>query len=181
MNLAPGVLLIAEPAMLDPNFRRAVILLCDHDEENSFGLIINKPTDLHLTQVLEPIGLDHQLYLGGPVQPDTLHFLHSYSEEIQDAVIVGEGLALGGPFGEIAEQIREGALDHDRFRFFVGYAGWGPGQLAAEVEDASWLVLPATQELVFEYPAEHLWRDLILEIGGPLTLLVNYPEDPRTN
>jgi putative transcriptional regulator len=182
MDLAPGALLVAEPTLLDPNFRRAVILLCDHNTEGSFGLILNRPTDVHLTEVLvEPVGLDHQLFVGGPVQPDTLHFLHAYPDEIEEAIAVTDGVAWGGPFDDVAQRIRLGALEATRFRFFAGYAGWGPGQLEAEAAEDSWIVLPASRGHVFEHPPATIWRDLVLAQGGPAALFVNYPEDPRTN
>jgi len=182
MDLAPGALLVAEPAMLDPNFKRAVILVCDHTEAGSFGLVLNRPSDLHLPEVLlEPVGLDHPVFIGGPVQPDTLHFLHAYADEISEAVPVGGGIGWGGPFDEVAEQIRRGAFDPDRFRFFAGYAGWGPDQLAGEVEDNSWILLPSDPTSVFATPPDRLWRSLIGGIGGEMALLVNYPDDPRSN
>lgn len=182
MDLAPGALLIAEPSMLDPNFRRAVILLCDHNPEGSFGLILNRPTDLQVAEVLvEPIGLDHRLFVGGPVQPDTLHFLHAYPDEIADAVQVADGVAWGGPFDDVAQRITMGALEAARFRFFAGYAGWGAGQLQGEIEEDSWIVVPASRAYVFEHAVESLWRDLILAQGGQTALFVNYPDDPRSN
>jgi putative transcriptional regulator len=182
MDLAPGALLIAEPALLDPNFKQTVILLCEHTEEGSFGLVINRRTSLHLPEVLnEPVGLDHPLYLGGPVQPDTLHFLHLHGSAIEATVPVADGIAWGGSFDEVAAHVRTGALDPDGFRFFAGYAGWGAGQLEEEVGERSWLVGRARAEHVFAADPERLWRTLILAHGGDLALYVNYPDDPRTN
>lgn len=182
MDLAPGVLLVAEPAMIDPNFRRAVILLCEHSDEGSFGLIVNKPTDLHLPEVLtEPLGLENQLFLGGPVQPDTLHFLHSYPEEIPEAQPILNGVAWGGPLEEVTEGIRLGMFDAERFRFFAGYAGWGGGQLEGEIEERSWVVMEADPRHIFDAPPAQLWRRLILGLGGEMALLANYPDEPRLN
>lgn len=182
MDLAPGLLLVAEPAMLDPNFKRAVVLLCDHGEEGSVGLIINKPTELYLPEVLlEPTGLENQVFLGGPVQPDTLHFIHDYPDAVPDAIGVADTIAWGGGFDEVAEQIRLGALDASRFRFFAGYAGWGADQLADEVADDSWLLTRASRDLVLSHPPDTLWRTLIASFGGEVALLVNYPDDPTMN
>lgn len=182
MDLAPGALLIAEPAMLDPNFKRAVILLCEHTDEGSFGLVVNKPTHLHLPEVLsEAAGLEHQLYLGGPVQPDTLHFLHTYGLELDASISVFDGVGWGGSFDEVAESIRQGDLEADAFRFFAGYAGWGAGQLADEVVEQTWIVRSAAPGHVFATDPEALWRRLIIEAGGSHALFVNYPDDPRSN
>lgn len=182
MDLAPGTLLVAEPALLDPNFRRTVILLCDHNDEGSFGLILNRPTELHLADVLaEPVGLDHLLYLGGPVQTDTLHYLHHYADEVEEAIAVLDGVGWGGPFEEIIEQVRLGQLDAEGFRFFVGYSGWGTGQLATEVDEGGWIVLPGSAAQVFGGDPAMLWRDVMRGLGGEYTLLSNYPDDPRMN
>jgi putative transcriptional regulator len=182
MDLAPGVLLVAEPALLDPNFRRTVILLCDHNAEGSFGLILNRPTEYHLGEVLaEPPGIDALLYLGGPVQTDTLHYLHPYVDEVDEAVAVLDGVGWGGPFEEIVERVRLGALDADGFRFFIGYSGWGAGQLATEVEEGGWLVLPGSAADVFDGDPSVLWRDVMRGLGGEYALLSNYPDDPRMN
>lgn len=182
MDLAPGVLLVAEPALLDPNFRRTVLLLCDHNDEGSFGLILNKPTGLRLSEVVaEPLGIDASLYLGGPVQTDTLHYLHPYIEEVDEAVAVIDGVGWGGPFEEIVERVQLGQLQVDEFRFFVGYSGWGPGQLADEVSEGGWIVLPASAAQVFGGEAAMLWRDVMRGLGGEYALLSNYPDDPQMN
>ena len=182
MDLAPGVLLVAEPALLDPNFRRSVVLLCDHNADGSFGLILNRPTEFRLPDVLdEPVGLDHMVYFGGPVQTDTLHYLHPYTDEVEHAVPVLDGVGWGGPFEEIAAGVRSGALDGGGFRFFVGYAGWGEDQLDAEVDGGGWLVLPASAAQVFGGDPSVLWRDVMRGLGGEYALLSNYPDDPQMN
>lgn len=182
MDLRPGALLVAEPAMLDASFKHAVVLLCEHGAEGSFGLVINRPSRVHLPEVLTaPLGLDHQLFVGGPVQPDTLHYLHAYANEIQTSEPIIDGVAWGGSFEEIVEQIRLGTLDPEQFRFFAGYAGWGPGQREREVAEQAWLILPASREHVFAWAPERLWRRLIVGHGGDLALLVNYPDEPQLN
>jgi putative transcriptional regulator len=182
MDLAPGVLLVAEPALLDPNFRRTVVLLCDHNDEGSFGLILNRPTELHLDEVLaESIALDAPLYFGGPVQTDTLHYLHAYADEVEEAVAVLDGVGWGGPFEEIIEQVQRGALDAGGFRFYVGYSGWGAGQLAEEVDEGGWIVLPGSDAAVFGDDPTALWRGVMRSLGGEYALLSTYPDDPRMN
>ncbi len=181
MDLVPGVLLVAEPALLDPNFRRTAILLCDHNDGGSFGLVVNRPTELHLSEVLvEPVGIDSRLYLGGPVQPDTLHVLHGYAAAVPDAIPLFADVGWGGRFDDVAEGLREGSFEEERVRFFAGYAGWGGGQLEAEIEEGSWIVLEAVPELVFAAPGA-LWRGIMRGLGGEYALLSNYPDDPRSN
>lgn len=184
MDPAPGVLLLAAPALRDPNFRRAVVLLCDHNEAGSFGLVLNRSTDLRLPDVViapDVSGLEHILFAGGPVQTDTLHVLHTYEEDFGGALPITPGVSWGGPFETLVEGIRAGTLDPAGFRFFLGYAGWGPGQLAGEIEEGSWTVLPAHAEAVFAEDPAHLWRDLMRSLGGEHALFANFPDDPRMN
>lgn len=182
MTLRAGMLLVAEPAMRDPNFRQTVVLLCQHDADGTFGLVVNRPTIHQLAEVLvEPVGLDHRLFLGGPVQPDTLHFVHGYTDTIEQAIPVAPGLGWGGPFDAVAEAIRLGQLDGSRFRFFVGYAGWEPGQLETEIEQGGWRTVPADGHLVLDADPEALWRSLVLGLGEDWAVLVNFPEEPTLN
>ncbi|MEM9997066.1 MAG: YqgE/AlgH family protein [Bacteroidota bacterium] len=179
-SLAPGTVLIAEPALRDPNFRRTVVLLCEHSDEGTFGLILNRPTGHHLSDVLdEPLGFDAELYQGGPVQLDTLHFLHPYGE-IDGSIPVLDGVWWGGRFEEAVTMIDAAEAEAEAFRFFAGYAGWGPGQLDSEVEGDGWVVRPGHRRLVYDSDA-HLWREVVMALGGEYRLLANYPDDPSLN
>lgn len=182
-DLRAGLFLIAEPAMPDPNFKRSVILICDHSDEGTVGLVVNKPTGLHLANVMtEPITLESPLFIGGPVQPDTLGFLHTYPDDVEMCLPLIDDIAFGGSFYDVAARIEEGTLDASRFRFFSGYAGWDKGQLADEIADGNWILAPATRSQVFDYPADRLWRDLLLTWGHEeLALWANFPDDPQMN
>src|SRR5690606_10030301 len=140
--LAPGTLLVAEPPMPDPNFRRTVVLLCDHTTEGSFGLVLNRPCDFRLAEVAA-LPFDAALGFGGPVQMDTLHYVHPYGALIEDAHPVVDDVWRGGDFEALTDGVEGGWLDAAAVRFFVGYSGWGAGQLDAEVDEGSWIVLPA--------------------------------------
>ena len=181
--LRPGLFLVAEPAMPDPNFKRSVILICDHSDEGTVGLVVNKPTGLQLASVMdEPVSLDNQLFIGGPVQPDTLGFIHTYPNEVEMCLPLTDEMAFGGKFYEIAARIEEGSLDSGRFRFFSGYAGWSSGQLADEIAAGSWLMTRARRSDVFHYPSDRLWRDLLLMHGTQeMSLWANFPDDPQMN
>lgn len=180
-----GSLLLAAPALADPNFRRTVILLCAHNEEGTFGLVLNRRLPLQLGDVLEePVvagAMDRPLYQGGPVQIETLHFVHAEPDAVPDAVPLVEGVGWGGSFEDAMEQLAGGAIPSGAVRFFLGYAGWGPDQLAEEIEEGSWIVSEASAELVFDERGDDLWRHLIRALGGEFALLANYPDDPRMN
>lgn len=177
----PGAILVAQPPMADPNFRRTVVLLCEHTTEGSFGLVLNRPTGLALSQAAaEPLPFDADLWLGGPVQPDTLHYLHPYGD-LDGSLPVHDGVFWGGSFEELRAGVEGGWLHAERVRFFVGYSGWGGGQLDAEVDEGTWIVLDGTPDLVFADGTDALWRQVLRQLGGEYALLSTFPDDPRMN
>jgi len=179
----PGALLVAVPPLADPNFRRTLILLCDHTTEGSFGLVLNRPTGLSLAQVLDDtaLGFDAPLWSGGPVQTDTLHYLHAFGDAVDGALPVLDGVQWGGAFDALCEGLADEHLDAERVRFFAGYSGWGPGQLDAEVDDGAWIVLDADASLVFDDRGDTLWRSVLRRLGGEYAILSTFPDDPQMN
>ena len=181
-SLFAGALLVAEPPMADPNFKRSVILLCEHSTEGSFGLVLNRPSPMQLSEVAGlklPEGL--QLALGGPVQADTLHFLHPFGDEIEGALPVADGIWWGGDLESLLQGIDAERVDARRVRFFLGYSGWGEGQLEEEVAERGWIVLSATDSLVFAEEDDELWRQILRRLGGEYALLSTFPDNPRFN
>lgn len=168
--------------MADPNFRRTVILLCDHTLEGSFGLVLNRPAHVRIAEAaVQPLPFDADLWHGGPVQPETLHVLHPFGTMIEGALPVVEGVYWGGNFEQMKEGFAEGWLDADTVRFFVGYSGWGAGQLDAEVEESAWIVTDATSDVVFAEDGDLLWRRMLRRMGGEYALLSTFPDNPRMN
>lgn len=178
---APGMLLIAEPMMHDSTFHRTVVLLCDHGPEGSFGLVLNRPIELALPDVLGGLGTDdHVLSLGGPVQTDTLHYLHRYGDGLVDARPVAKEVAWGGDFEVLRSMLDRQQADAADVRFFMGYSGWGPGQLEQEIAQDGWIRTPAVAEDIFGDPTS-LWRRVLRRMGGDYAMLSNFPDDPRMN
>ncbi len=178
---APGVLLIAPPMMLDPNFRRSVVLLCEHGPDGSFGLILNRPLALKLSDVLDDLGGDDQVSLGGPVQQDTLHFLHRHGDLVTDSIAVFDGVHWGGDFEAVKTLVQTHDATPQDLRFFLGYAGWSPGQLDEEIALGGWFLARADEVLIFADPPGALWRTVLRRMGGQYALLANFPDDPRLN
>lgn len=178
-----GDLLISEPFLPDPNFERTVILVCEHNEEGSFGFVLNKPSLMKFEDVLEEVGeFDATLFVGGPVQQNTMHFVHRVGELLEGSVSIGQGLFWGGDFEQLKELINTKQIDPSDFKFFLGYSGWGEKQLKEELKQNSWIISPnATPEKIFEYDPEKLWRDVLKEMGGKFKMFSNYPDDPRLN
>ncbi len=177
-----GILLIADPFLKDPNFLRTVVFLCEHRTEGSFGFVLNRKYENTLDQLLPGLE-DHPLpvFYGGPVQPDTIHFLHQYPDLIPGGQEVMKGIFWGGDFESLLQVIRNEDYDPDRIRFFLGYSGWSEGQLATEMEEKSWLTVKATRKLVFHSKHDEVWKEALLHLGGDYTMMVNFPIDPQLN
>jgi len=164
-------------------FARTAVLICQHNAEGAFGLVLNRRTDRKVGDVLVADLPDElkeaPLYLGGPVQPSALSFLHSDSY-LPDANVL-PNLSLGHSLDELVDL--GGSFSPTRkVRIFAGYAGWAPGQLENELKRKSWLIYPASLELVFETPPERLWQTILRRKGGWRNkLLAQLPEDPLLN
>ena len=177
-----GVILVAPPMMQDPNFRRAVVLLCEHGVDGSFGLILNKAITLQLADVAEGMRLyEGPLCLGGPVQPQTLHVLHRLGSSVGESIEVIENVFWGGDFEIIQELIEKEKKSASEIRFFLGYAGWSPGQLDMEIEQDGWILTPSDNSIIFPENPETLWTTILRKMGGEYALLANFPDDPRMN
>lgn len=180
---AKGDLLISEPFLPDPNFERSVILLCEHNENGSIGFVLNKPIEFQLADVLEEVnGFDKVLYRGGPVQEDTLHFIHRFGDSLEGSEEIGKGIYWGGNFEQLLSMINTRQLNPDDFLFFVGYSGWSHGQLEDELKEDSWIVHKhASAYDVFDSSPASLWRKVLNNMGGKYRMFSNYPIDPRLN
>ena len=163
----PGILLIAEPFLKDPNFQRTVVLLCDHQKEGSFGFVINRHFDHKLNELMNDMDdLSLPVFYGGPVQMDSLHFLHQYPEKIPGSYEVQAGIFWGGDFETAISLLREGSIKPDKIRFFIGYSGWSGGQLDMELKEKSWLTVGATRRVVFHNSASEIWKESLKLLGG---------------
>ncbi len=183
-NFVPerGDLLISEPFLPDPNFERTVILLCEHDENGSFGFVLNKPSTVEFQEVIEgSYGFDEKLFIGGPVQQDTLHFIHR-SDVMESGKEIIDGVYWGGDFEKLLSLINTREIDTNDFRFFLGYSGWSEGQLDMELKAKSWIVYKQpTHDKIFDLEPTVLWQEALKDLGGKFKMFANYPTDPRMN
>ena len=177
-----GKLLIAEPFLKDPNFQRTVVLLCEHETTGSFGITINRVIDEKVASFLEGIG-NHGLYLfeGGPVGLDQLHFLHRLPLQIPGGKKIAENIYWGGNLEVAKYLINSGKAGNDGIRFFIGYAGWEPGQLKQEMKEKSWLSVAATEDIVFHEDPKSMWKEAVKALGEGFIEMINYPLDPSLN
>jgi len=180
-DIEPGALLIAPPMMKDPNFFRSVVLLCEHGPEGSFGLILNRRVDVE-TDFLqtELSGYDGGFLLGGPVQTDTLHFLHHF-EDVPESIPFMKDVFWGGDFEFVKSICKARPVAEDELKLYIGYAGWGEGQLQGEIDAGGWIVTPGDASAVFAQEPDQLWRKRLRKLGGEYAVMANYPVDPRMN
>ncbi|MGB8192427.1 MAG: YqgE/AlgH family protein [Chitinophagaceae bacterium] len=183
MNLLEaGILLIADPFLKDPNFMRTVVFLCEHQEEGSFGFVLNRNYDYSLNELVS--GLDDlkiPVFYGGPVQIDTIHFLHQYPDLIPGGFEVTDGIYWGGDFETAINLIRNKEIDPQRIRFFIGYSGWGSGQLSDELKEKSWLTVQANRKIIFHKETDEIWKESLRLLGGEYEMMINFPIDPQLN
>ena len=178
----PGILLIADPFLKDPNFLRTVVLLCDYKAEGSFGFVLNKKMEQTLDELLLNFeGFTLPVFYGGPVQTDTIHFVHQYPDMIPDATEISNGIYWGGNFETVSALIKNKSLDQNKIKFFIGYSGWGDGQLSEEIKEKSWLTVDATKNLVFNTKDTEVWKSSLVHLGGDYEMMVNFPIDPQLN
>lgn len=178
----PGVLLIADPFLKDPNFLRTVVFLCEHKEEGSFGFVLNRQYEYSLDELIPDLeGYKFPVHYGGPVQVDTMHFLHQYPDLIPGGEEVLKGVYWGGDFEAVIDLLKKRELDQERIRFFIGYSGWGSGQLQEEMTEKTWLTVKANRKLVFHSNPADVWKDSIKHLGGDYEMMVNFPIDPQLN
>jgi putative transcriptional regulator len=144
--------------------------------------VLNRPYSHTLDQLMNNVGdLKIPVYYGGPVQMDTIHFLHEYPELIVGSYEIMNGIYWGGDFELAIDLMREGKIDQSRIRFYIGYSGWSEGQLNQELDQKSWLTLEANRQLVFHRDVNEIWKDAVKSLGGDYSIMVNFPTDPQLN
>jgi putative transcriptional regulator len=179
MDSLQGKLLVSSPALVDPNFRKTVVLIAHHDEEGAMGLVLSRPSDVPASEAVPsfeglPGGSD-PVFVGGPVQPEAFMALAEFDD-------VDEAAApIFGRLGFISAGAEPVQLAIRRLRLFAGYAGWGPGQLEAELAEPSWIVVSAETDDAFADDPDELWRTVLHRKGGPFSIMENMPFDPGLN
>ena len=177
-----GQLLIASPSIHDPNFRRTVVYMTEHGEEGAMGLVLNRAAETTVGEAVPDLAWladeDAVVHVGGPVAAQSVVVLAEFEDPSQSALIVDEDL------GFVPAEVDDTAALSDalgRRRVFAGHAGWGPGQLEAEMEEESWIVEPARREDVFTSEPEELWSAVLRRKGHEYALLSTMPMDPSLN
>lgn len=180
MESLRGQLLISGGGLYDPNFRHTVVLIGEHNADGALGVILNRRLDITVAEAVPPlaelVGPGESVFRGGPVRPEQPVLLAELAlPELADLLVFG---SVGFLTGDVPAEIHTGVR---RARVFVGYAGWGPGQLEAEMRQGAWILEPAREEDVFTNEPETLWRRVLERKGPRYRTLARIPFDPRMN
>ena len=183
-NIKPGrgTILIAQPFLNEDYFQRSVILLAEHNAEGTFGLVINKPLDVKLNDILPQFpDFTAGVYVGGPVQTESVFFIHSAGEKIPQSMPILDDLVWGGDIGVVEDLIHRGELAPEQIRFFLGYSGWSPQQLEQEIAQHTWVVSRAGASVLLNAAPSQLWQKMVRRLGPEYAEWVIYPTDPSLN
>lgn len=175
-----GTILLSEPFLSDNYFTRAVILIVEHDENGTIGFILNKVSEINVQDAIENFpDFDAEIYFGGPVNRDNLFFIHSLGDRIKNSKEILPGIFWGGEFEMLKDIVSQEKIKANNLRFFVGYAGWAPGQLEKELEENSWIICHSNIDLLIN--PKNLWAQILKTLGPKYAQLINYPLDPNLN
>jgi putative transcriptional regulator len=177
-----GKILISEPFLPDTFFNRTIVYLADHTSEGSVGFILNKKLDIKVCDAIS--GFDEweeYLSMGGPVAPDTLHYLHNQGDTIPKSVWVDENIFWGGDIDFIRDLIKTGRITKSQIRFFLGYSGWSAGQLERELKENSWVIVKVNNDIVLSSQIDNTWKRVLRSMNNKYRMWADFPESPDMN
>jgi putative transcriptional regulator len=177
-----GKILISEPFLPDSFFNRSIIYLTDHSPDGSVGFILNKKLEIKLCDAVE--GFDNwkdTLNMGGPVAPDTLHWLHTMGDQIPKSVLVDKNIYWGGDIDTIRTLSAFGKIKESQIRFFLGYSGWSAGQLEKELNENSWAIARIRPDVVMGNRGTDTWKKILRGLNNKYRVWADFPESPEMN
>jgi len=180
--LKKGRILIAEPLTSGLYFSRAVILITAHDVEETIGLVLNKTSEINPKELVDEIeNFNGILYIGGPCEPNSLHFLHTIGAKIPGAEQITDTVYYGGDFEVLLNMIQNGKANSNNVKFFAGYTGWAANQINSELEQCSWVVSTLNDEKIMQKDINNSWHETVAELGVLYKTWTNIPLHPLFN
>jgi putative transcriptional regulator len=177
-----GRILISEPFLMDNYFKRSIVLITEHSEEGTVGFVLNKPVNMKVNEIITDFpAIDAIVSLGGPVQNNTLHYIHTLGDIIPNSIRVMENIFWGGEFDVIKRLLESGSLNNDNIRFFLGYSGWQSNQLENELSDNAWVVADISAEEIMTPMNKFFWNKTLNRLGKKYQMWANFPENPQMN
>ncbi len=181
-SMQKGGLLIAEPFMVDPHFKRTVVLLCEHANDGSVGFILNKGLDMKIGELVGDFPeFDASVFYGGPVGTDTIHYIHNVGDLLESSHPVGQGIYWGGDFEKLKFLISSGLVQPHNIKFFVGYSGWSNDQLKEEMGYGSWLTGQLDTNYVFNSKPKALWKEVMENMGEAMSVIAQINDNYSWN
>ena len=181
-RIQQGKLILAEPFLHDPYFKRAVVLIAEHSKQGTMGFVVNVPSDIKVCEAIKDFPKSNlKVYFGGPVDQDVVFYVHTFGEEIKGSVEIKKGIYWGGDFSKVQELATEGKLNNNNIRFYIGYSGWGPTQFREELKRNAWFIYSCKQDYVFNKTPRKLWGKILRDNKSPFSILGNFHESPSLN
>jgi putative transcriptional regulator len=177
-----GRILISEPFLMDNYFKRSIVLITEHSGEGTVGFVLNKPVNMKVNEIVTDFpAIDAIVSLGGPVQTNTLHYIHTLGDIIPNSIKVIENIYWGGEFDMIKRLLESGILNNDNIRFFLGYSGWQSNQLEDELSDNAWVVADISPVEIMSPMNKFFWNKTLNRLGKKFQMWANFPENPQMN
>ncbi len=177
-----GSVLLAEPFMLDPNFKRTAVLLVDHSDQGSVGFIMNRRMDLRVDELIEDFPeFSAPVYFGGPVGSDTIHYLHCKGDLLEGSDEITRGVYWGGEYERLKFLIQNELIKPNDIKFFVGYSGWSEDQLDEELMLGSWVPARMDPNYLFSTPPDVLWKLVMGNKGKYFSVIADMEDEPAYN
>ena len=179
-----GDVLLSEPFLDDPYFGRKAVLICEHNEEGTFGFVLNNFIAIEMQDLMDDFpDFDARLSVGGPVKSSSLYYLHTRPDLLEGSIEVVDGVHMGGAFEQVIECLKAKTLTAHEIRFFIGYSGWSGSQLNDEIKSRSWFVTETDRHLIMDTSLEEedVWKHLVSTLGDEYAHIANTPPNPSVN
>lgn len=177
-----GRILISEPFLSDTYFKRSVVYLTEHSSKGSVGFVLNKPIDLNINDVIQNFpDIGAGFSIGGPVNTNTVHYIHTLGNAIPSSVHIKDNIYWGGEFELIQNLMRKRTIRHDQIRFFLGYSGWSEDQLEKELKDNAWLIAEIDSDSIMRGTTPDFWNHVLKKMQSKYKIWANIPENPTLN
>lgn len=178
-----GRILLSDPFVGDEYFQRSVVYLCEHSAEGSFGFVLNNFIDVNLSQLNDQFpSIQSKLSLGGPVETESMYFIHTLGDELNESLVLSNGIFIGGDFEQLYKIIQPEHVTEGKIRFFLGYSGWDAGQLDHEISENAWVVAAVDDPAeIMDITKPDTWKHFMQKLGAKYKLISEFPIDPNEN
>lgn len=181
-KIKAGTVLLAEPFMWDAHFKRSAVLIVEHRRDGDVGFIMNKPIKMEIDELVGYFPpFEAEVYYGGPVATDTVHFIHNVGDLIEDSVEVAQGVYWGGDFEKLKFLVTMEMVKPENVKFFVGYSGWSEGQLLEEIESGGWILDEMHHNYAFKGNNVNMWKEILRNKGASFAIIADMPDQPMYN